>query len=388
MHRQPEVQRLRNPPSGYNRLLWRNQQLWWAACTLAKASKGAELLFSAPSEEAPWPTLAEGVLTQSSYLPIAREDQSFMPSRRDFLKYAGITTAAITSGCRGLSDAPAVSNPPNAGQPSGSLNSIEHIIFTMQENRSFDHYFGKMPEYRRQHNLPDDVDGLPASASNPARDDPTQLVHAYHLQTECHENLSPAWNESHRHWNRNNPTSDTGTLDGFVYVAANYSRANPDGNAVDFEGKRAMGYYDWNDIPYYYALASQFAMSDRNFCSVMSSTLANRMYLMAGSSFGRISPIYPTPAQVGANTIFDLCEKNGISWKIYVEGGFTYYAWFSGYNVHKGTSRIVPRGPVLHRCGKRRSAAGGIGGVRSTDGAGRAPKEQHPEGRCLYQEGH
>lgn len=267
-----------------------------------------------------------------------------MPSRRDFLKYAGITTAAITSGCRGISEVPAANNP---GQPSGSLQTIDHIIFTMQENRSFDHYFGKMPEYRRMNNLPDDVDGLQANASNPARDDPSQLVQAYHLQTECHENLSPGWNESHRQWNRNDPTSDIGTLDGFVFTAANFSRnrqAAGDLQYVDTEGRRAMGFYDWTDIPYYYALASQFAMSDRHFCSVMAATVPNRMYLLSGSSHGHEDPLRAQDTIVNAKTIFELCEEHGISWRVYLNHDgprpFSFYQMFSGYL--RNTTKVVP----------------------------------------------
>jgi phospholipase C len=276
-----------------------------------------------------------------------------MVNRRDFLKIAGGATGAFVTGCGGSAEnAPPPNNPPPPTpppppppNPSGSLNSIEHIIFSMQENRSFDHYFGKMPEYRRERNIPgaNDIDGLPANASNPSRDDVNVKVFAHHIETPRHENLSPAWNESHRCWNRHDPTSPVAKMDGFVYTAANFSRGDRgDDRLCDFNGVRAMGYYDWRDIPYYYALGSQFAISDRMFASIPASTLVNRWYLMAASSFGRVGPpLRGCSRQLGAKTIFDVCESAGISWKIYVKGDFTYYAWFSGYNKHKGTSRIV-----------------------------------------------
>jgi phospholipase C len=210
----------------------------------------------------------------------------------------------------------------------------------MQENRSFDHYFGKMPDYRRDHGIPgaSDIDGLPPNASNPSRDDVNQLVFAHHMGTERHEGLSPAWDESHRQWNRSNPTSPTPTMDGFVYTAANFSRSGSRTKPVcDLNGVRAMGFYDSRDIPYYYALGSQFAISDRMFSSIPSSTLVNRWYLLAASSFGRVAPPPPkTMGQINAKTIFDLCEEHGITWKIYLNGDFTYYAWFTGYNRNKG----------------------------------------------------
>ncbi|MCI0350881.1 MAG: hypothetical protein L0Z53_15760 [Acidobacteriales bacterium] len=274
-----------------------------------------------------------------------------MFNRRDFLKVIGGTAGAVVTGCNGVSgdnpppptEPPPSPPPPPAPSPAGSFQSIEHIIFTMQENRSFDHYFGKMPDYRRERNIPGagDIDGLPANASNPSRDDINQLVFSHHMGTQRHENLSPAWNESHRNWNRNDPTSPVAKLDGFVYTAANFSRSNTGDDPVcDFNGIRAMGFYDWTDIPYYYALSSQFAISDRMFCSIPSSTLVNRWYLLAASSFGRVAPPL-CPQQLGARTIFELCEQAGVSWKIYINGDFTYYAWFSGYNKHKNTSRIV-----------------------------------------------
>lgn len=233
--------------------------------------------------------------------------------------------------------------PPPSPSPSGSFQSIEHIIFTMQENRSFDHYFGKMPEYRRMKNIPgaDDIDGLPPNASNPARDDPSQLVFAHHIETPIHEGLSPAWDTAHRQMNRFHPTSRERKMDGFVYAAANFSRDPAQQPACDFNGLRAMAYYDWTDLPYYYALGSQFAISDRMFSSLPGPTLMNRWYLLAGSSFGRVAPP-PEGArvQINAKTIFDLCQAAGVSWKIYVNG-FTYYGWFSGYNKHKGDGHIV-----------------------------------------------
>ena len=188
----------------------------------------------------------------------------------------------------------------------------------MQENRSFDHYFGRMPRYRDQNEIPGDVDGLPDSASNPSRDDPNQLVNAYHIATQCHENLSPGWNESHRQFNRHDPASGTAALDGFVYTAANYSRAQ-DSNVYDLQGVRAMGHYDWNDIPYYYALASKFAMSDRHFCSMLGPTEPNRLYYLGASSFGHIRPLSAAQgdSKIDSPTIFDLLDQKGITWRIY-----------------------------------------------------------------------
>jgi phospholipase C len=294
-----------------------------------------------------------------------------MVSRRNFLKVVGGTGAAlVTYGCGGGGEqrlqpptvetpAPTPPTPPPPPPPppqSKGLETLEHIIFTMQENRSFDHYFGKMPEYRRKNNIPgaDDIDGWPADASNPALQDvgvgnsidPSKPpVTPYHISTQCHENLSCTWNESHRNWNFFEPSSDAPKLDGFVAVAGRWSRANRGASPtpVDFAGRRAMGFYTEEDIPFYYALASQFAMSDRHFCSLLSHTLPNRLYLLGGSSFGHINSLRPEEGDtiIRANSIFDVLDEAGISWKIYmrdkdVPGSFTFYSGFTGYNRKGG----------------------------------------------------
>src|SRR4051812_19186479 len=121
-------------------------------------------------------------------------------NRRDFLKIAGTTGAAIAvNGCGGLGggsdnggngggNGGGGGTPPPGG---GDITSVEHIIFTMQENRSFDHYFGKLPQYRANKGLSGEVDGLPAGATNPSYDK-TTTVESHHIETDRHENLSPA----------------------------------------------------------------------------------------------------------------------------------------------------------------------------------------------------
>jgi phospholipase C len=120
-------------------------------------------------------------------------------------------------------------------------------------------------------------------------------------------------------------------MDGFVSTAAKYARNN---NGFDTDGRRAMGYYTEADIPYYYELASQFAISDHYFSSSPAATLSNRLFFIAASAFGRVSPTNPTPQQYNKKTIFDLLQTAGVSWRIYVNGDFTYYSWFTGFNAN------------------------------------------------------
>jgi phospholipase C len=214
----------------------------------------------------------------------------------------------------------------------------------LQENRSFDHYFGALRQYWADNNYPDQpFDGLPqfpiTAPTGPAPTNPgcdpafpwnpnapvdctinanSPPVPSYHLVTQCLENPSPSWNESHVDFNLTDHVSGTATLDGFLWTAAHDAR-NQVPAFFDTNGVRAMGYYDGNDLNYYYFMASNFATSDRWFSPVMSRTPPNRMYLLAGTSHGHAydlnksgSPQLPDPI------IFRLLQQHGISWKIYV----------------------------------------------------------------------
>src|SRR5260370_26901295 len=103
-----------------------------------------------------------------------------------------ILSLLVLCGCQGLVSSPTATTPPtNTG-----INSINHIVFMAQENRSLDTYFGQLPSYWAANGFPSQqFDGMPAAASNPSFDG-TATVSAFHLATECIENLSPSWDES------------------------------------------------------------------------------------------------------------------------------------------------------------------------------------------------
>ena len=237
-------------------------------------------------------------------------------------------------------------NPTPAPPPATLSNSINHIIFLAQENRSFDHYFGTMRSYWFNNGYPDQsFDGLPQFnptsgaqplngpvPSNPGCDpaspapsdcvfDTNNPVSSFHLATQCVENPSPAWNESHVDWNYSDPSGQqSATLNGFVWTAAHDSRTMQPA-FTDTEGRRAMGYYVGDDLNYYHFMASKFATSDRWFSPVMSRTNPNRDYLVAATSQGTVYPP-GTDAQdqspLTAKTIFEELQTAGVTWKIYV----------------------------------------------------------------------
>ena len=97
-------------------------------------------------------------------------------------------------------------------------------------------------------------------------------------------------------------------------------------NFTDFTGKRAMGFYDDSDLPFYYFMASNFATSDRWFSPAPTRTHPNRFYWMAATSQGFVVPPHQ---QITAKTIFEVMDNNHISWKIYTTDGHTYFSYFS-----------------------------------------------------------
>jgi phospholipase C len=171
--------------------------------------------------------------------------------------------------------------------PRGAQIPIDHIVVLMQENRSFDSYFGRLPAAGHRA-----VDGLPAAASNPDSDGTP--VSAFHQDRYCTVDTDHSWTASHRQF-------------GNAYNSGFVIENNPD-------GERAMGYYDERDLPFYYTLAREFALGDRYFSSLLGPTFPNRSYLLAGTSFGHIRNDL---GGFGQPSIFDTLDAHGVSWKVY-----------------------------------------------------------------------
>ena len=170
--------------------------------------------------------------------------------------------------------------------PIGDAIPIDHIILVMQENRSFDHYFGTMPG----------VDGIPAGASNP--DSSGAPIEPFLTDQLCLDDVSHSWNASHRQYGG-------GLNDGFVLTN-------------EPNGERALGYLDGADLPFYWSLYGTFAMSDHHFCSMLGPTWVNRYYFLGGTSWGLVHNEPPDPARlIEPYLIFQLLEEAGIDWRIY-----------------------------------------------------------------------
>jgi phospholipase C len=263
------------------------------------------------------------------------------------------------SGCGGVSAGGSTASPTPTPTPTVNAtlqNSVNHIILMYQENRSFDHYFGNLNNYRQSLGLPADVDVAPAGVTNLANDG-SGPVARFHFTDKCIESLSPFWNESHRDFNLNDPASLTATLDGFASVAGGFALATGE---ADVAGKRAMGFFTEQDLPYYYFMASQFATSDRWFSPVMNRTQLNRIFGLGATDVGFIYP----PGITGTNdptpfppikNIFQLLEEANITWRVYSAAGsedlaglaaHTYLSYFQPF-ASQHASHIVSRAQFL-----------------------------------------
>jgi phospholipase C len=185
---------------------------------------------------------------------------------------------------------------PHPDLPAGRdmIPQIKHIVVLMMENHSYDNHLGML---RRA-----GADGFTLGShgkpveTNPYADGRTQ--HAFRMPTTCQTLGHPSQSWDACHIQRAN-----GRLDGFV---------------ISGSGPVAMGYWQRDDLPFYYSLASVFPIADRYFCSLLGPTFPNRRYLMAATSIGMINDTVPSPTAYPKNgTIFDRLHDAGVPWKDY-----------------------------------------------------------------------
>jgi phospholipase C len=230
-------------------------------------------------------------------------------TRRDLLRAgAGAAMAAAASD-------PIISRALAAAPQRGRLSDIEHIVILIQENRSFDHYFGTFPGVRGF----SDRHGRKAF-SQPGFDRkgfggrlvPFRMP-AGAAAGVCAPDITHDWGPQHRAWNG-------GAMDGFVreHLAADGAKAGP----------LTMGYYDGKDLPFYHALAAAFTICDRYHCSVIGPTDPNRLYSMSatldpdGAAGGPLLETLVVKRQQFAGrftwtTMPEQLSARGISWKQY-----------------------------------------------------------------------
>jgi phospholipase C len=185
--------------------------------------------------------------------------------------------------------------PAGAGAAAAPRTPIRHVITVMQENHSFDNYFGTYPG----------ADGVPRDACMP-RDpaDPARgCVTPFHIGNRPVEDLSdtPQVAAAQLHG---------GAMNGFLSaIAQQRGRQQP----------LVMGHYDERDLPFYWSLADKYVLFDRFFGSAAGGTLTNHMFWATGGPGDQAVRESVPVAGFTTPTIFDRLDAKGISWKFYVQ---------------------------------------------------------------------
>ncbi|MFM0209922.1 phospholipase C, phosphocholine-specific [Paraburkholderia sediminicola] len=227
-------------------------------------------------------------------------------NRRDFLRsaaHAAGSATALSMLPLGIRNALAIP----AYNKTGSIRDVEHIVVLMQENRSFDHYFGTLQGVRgfgdtRAINLPT---GLPVWYQPLAADLGYVLPFrptAPNLGLQFLQDLAHDWTSTHAAWN-----------------GGRYDQWVPS------KGTTTMAYLTRDDIPFHYQLADAFTICDAYHCSLMGPTDPNRYYMWSGwvgnDGSGGGPVIDNAEAGYGWSTYPEVLQNAGITWKIYQDIG-------------------------------------------------------------------
>ncbi|MGI8491932.1 MAG: phospholipase C, partial [Acidimicrobiales bacterium] len=251
-------------------------------------------------------------------------------SRRSFLGGA----AALGLGAAGLSSwlSSVVERAYAAADPAGcgGLADIEHFVFVMQENRSFDHYFGTLSGVRgfedasvltqvvngAVHPVWDQFGWSPGvGQTNTGYTRPFPLLEDSSHDGQWLNDPTHDWGPQHASWNH-------GAMDRWLktHVAVDGAANAP----------IIMSHYDRSTLPFYYDLADAFTICDAYHCSVLGPTYPNRLYWMSGmldpdgkhggplvETFGSLTPQPQLYSAYSWKTMPEVLEEAGISWKVY-----------------------------------------------------------------------
>jgi len=270
-------------------------------------------------------------------------------SRRQFLgSAAALGGAAWAASILPPNVARALAQPPPTN---GRLQDIEHVVLLMQENRSFDHYFGARAGVRGF----DDPRALQLSTGRsvfyqPDAQNPDGYLLPYHLDTmttgaQAIPSTSHAWQVQHSAW-------DAGKMDNWLpaHLAA-------DGT----NGPFTMGYYGRTDIPFQWALADAFTLCDNYFCSVLGPTHPNRYMWMTGTidpngeNGGPALDNNVTNGRYTWSTYPEALTAAGISWRCYQQSdnyGTNVLEYFKQYQDAPTTSPLYQNAMVVYPEGK------------------------------------
>ena len=272
-----------------------------------------------------------------------------LPGRLAAVGTAGLLATALAA-------MPAAASAPPT--PHQAVTPIKHFVFLMQGGRTFDNYFGTYPG----------ADGLRPGICQPlATGDPTgKCVKPFLLDNTERAPLGANATVVANQW-------DGGKMDGFVAAYQQQGR----------DGALAMGYYNANELPFYWEAAQNYVLFDHFFSSVKYGIRDNRSYWVSASPAPGGTGRIPAGGYGNLQTIFDRLQAAGVSWKFYVQGynPTQTYQSASPASSETQTARVPlvdfravhPRpgarqphrrtGPVLPGPGGGNAARGGLRGV-------------------------
>jgi phospholipase C len=304
--------------------------------------------------------------------PSGRETGS-QPSRRAFMVGgAALGAFGALSGRRGTGLSSAQARLLNkitatSAASNASLSDIKHVVILMQENRSFDHYFGTLSGVRGFSD-PDAATQTVGGQTYPVFDqfgyqpgtgvDPSGYMQPFHLLSnppledgQTTNDITHSWGPQHQSWNN-------GRMDQFM--AAHLAADGTENGPV------TMGYFTRSDLAFYYALADAFTICDNYHCSVLGPTDPNRLMGMsatidpAGAHGGPVVQTFSNRlAEYGKLSWETMPERllaAGVSWKVYNDPtgliGLSPLPYFKAYNnpfsvtgfelVSKGLTPVYP----------------------------------------------
>ncbi|CAI1127615.1 Non-hemolytic phospholipase C precursor [Serratia quinivorans] len=223
-------------------------------------------------------------------------------SRREILRAAAIGSAfsLLPASIRKALAIP-------ANNRTGTLNDVEHVVILMQENRSFDHYFGTLPGVR---GFSDRITiPLPGGRHVWQQQGENRLVLPYHLDSK-----------------RGNAQRVSGTPHSWVDEQSAWDNGRMSAWPT-YKTPTSMGYYRRHELPFQFALAETFTLCDAYHCSIHAGTNTNRLFHWTGTNGPTAAEVAvvvnewdsPGPAEVGYQwqTFPERLEASGVSWKVY-----------------------------------------------------------------------
>jgi phospholipase C len=270
-------------------------------------------------------------------------------SRRGFLGAVAAVTGAAAAGAVLPATAAQAEGASKPFKPRlyGDVRDVKHVVILMQENRSFDHYFGALKGVRGFSDR--SAITLPGGAS--VFQQPTtagQSQYPWHMSdtpgtssaspetvAQTSAGLGHSWEDQHGAWNG-------GVMNGWV----------------EYKGSvRTMAYLNRTDIPFHYALADAYTVGDAYHCSALSATGPNRTFLWSGmidaaGKYGDAAFNGGDESDLKWKTYAESLQHAGVSWRVYQgsdnygDNGLEYFTQFEtaqpGSALYENGVRVVP----------------------------------------------